>query len=118
MSSSFFDVALRRLLNTFCRLAYRSGVTKAITPPLSHSFLGGLSTAFSLGSQHKLEQGAVVQDIVALHLSIGHSSTGSIGTQIAALRYLLLQPSKGERGTWFDRVSKVGLRLGWPCRRC
>ena len=41
---------------------------------------------------HKLADGAVVQEVTALHFSIGHfGSRPSISTQIAALRRLLLE---------------------------
>lgn len=90
------------------RLAYRGGVTLGITPPSAEGFSVGLSTSFSLSSKHKLEQGAVVQDVVALHVSIGHgSSTPSISTKIAALRRLLLEPGTGESGKWFKKASLV-----------
>jgi len=71
--------------------AYQAGVTMGITAPKSRGFLSGLSTAFTTGAGHKLEKGAVVQDVAALHIRVGHiSSSPSISTQIAALRRLLL----------------------------
>jgi len=72
-------------------LAYRAGVTKAIVAPVHHGFFGGLGTSFSTGAAHKLADGAVIQQVTALHVSVGHfSSRPSISTQIAALRALLL----------------------------
>ncbi|KAI0320932.1 carbohydrate esterase family 9 protein [Amylostereum chailletii] len=73
-------------------LAYRSGVTKAISAPVGAStgFLQGLGTLFSLGAEHKLESGAVVQKVTALHVSVGHGGRASISTQVAALRKILL----------------------------
>lgn len=68
-------------------LAYRAGVSRAITAPSHSGFLGGLGVEFSLGARHKLEKGAIHQDVTALHLSIVHGTTQpSVSTQIAALR--------------------------------
>src|ERR1700730_2801542 len=73
------------------RLAYRSGVTKAVVAPVHHGFFGGLGTSFSTSAAHKLADSAVIQEITALHVSVGHfASRPSISTQIAALRNLLL----------------------------
>lgn len=73
-------------------LAYRAGVTKAVVAPVHYGFLGGLGTSFSTGAIHKLVDGAVIQEVTALHFSIGHFASGpSISTQIAALRRLLLE---------------------------
>ncbi|KZT11046.1 uncharacterized protein LAESUDRAFT_809876 [Laetiporus sulphureus 93-53] len=88
-------------------LAYRHGVTLGITPPMHSSLFGGLSTAFSLGSPHKLDKGAVVQDVTALHVSLARGGTSSVSTQVAALRRMLLEPI-GERGAWLGKV-----RNGW-----
>lgn len=65
-----------------------------------------MSTAFSTGAAHALEEGAVIQDIAALHVNIGHwgSRSPSVSSQIAALRHLLLGAASG---TPFDRVAKV-----------
>jgi len=72
-------------------LAYRAGVTKAVVAPVHYGFFGGLGTSFSTGAMHKLADGAVIQQVTALHFSIGHFSRPSISTQIAALRRLLLE---------------------------
>ena len=78
-------------LPVYFRLAYRSGVTKAVVAPVHHGFLGGLSTSFSTGAVNKLADGAVIQEVTALHVSVGHfASKPSISTQVAALRGLLL----------------------------
>lgn len=90
------------------RLAYRSGVSTAITSPISSGLLGGLGTHFSLGAKHKLEYEAVLDDVTAVHVSVLHWGTGpSVSTQIAALRRLLLGPYTGERGASFEAVVKV-----------
>ncbi|KAH8116655.1 composite domain of metallo-dependent hydrolase [Phellopilus nigrolimitatus] len=86
-------------------LAYRSGVTVGVTAPTHDGFFGGLSTAFGLGAAHKLESDALVQEVAAVHVTIGHSgSSASVSTQIAALRRLLLEPAPGDVGMWFKSV--------------
>ena len=73
-------------------LAYRAGVTRAVVAPVHYGFFGGLGTSFSTGALHKLADGAVIQEVTALHFSIGHfASRPSISTQIVALRRLLLE---------------------------
>lgn len=90
------------------RLAYQSGVSTAITSPVSVGLLGGLGTYFSLGAKHKLEHEAVLTDVTAVHVAILHRGEGpSVSTQIAALRRLLLGPYAGERGASFEAVVKV-----------
>ena len=87
------DVFTKVLANALLclRLAYRAGVTKAVVAPIHHGFFGGLGTSFSTGAAHKLADGAVMQEVTALHVSVGHfASRPSISTQIAALRNLLL----------------------------
>ena len=86
------------------RLAYRAGVTAAISAPVSHSFLAGLSVAFSTGANHKLEHGAVVRSVTALHVHVGPGQKASVSTQIATLRQLLIHCTK--HGA-FQRVSRV-----------
>lgn len=78
--------------------------------------MAGLSTAFSTGAAHALEEGAVIQDIAALHVAIGHqgSRSPSVSSQIAALRHLLLD---ADDGTPFDRAAEVKLpKLFIPSR--
>lgn len=69
--------------------------------------MGGLSTAFSLGSLHKLESGAIVQETAALHVSLAHGDVPGVSTEIAALRRLLTQSIKGKLAESFQKVSKV-----------
>ncbi|KAJ7054512.1 carbohydrate esterase family 9 protein [Mycena amicta] len=71
-------------------LAYRNGVTSAVVAPSSYGFLSGLSTVFSTVAPHKLADGAVLQEIAALHVRVSLNSRISVSTQIAALRRLLL----------------------------
>ena len=97
----------------FTSLGYHAGTTRGVTPPTSFTFTSGLSVAFSTGAAHKLQRGAVIQDITAMHVSVGHYSSsgseGSISTQIAALRRLLLGTAEqnGEEGYWWSRVREV-----------
>jgi hypothetical protein len=60
---------------------------------------------FSTGAAHKLESGAVIQDVAALHVQIRHSNIApSVSTQIAALRNILLDD---EGDNMFSEVAKV-----------
>ncbi|KAG6895604.1 hypothetical protein C0992_000419, partial [Termitomyces sp. T32_za158] len=70
-------------------LAYRSGVTRAISAPISNGFLAGLSTAFDTGASNGLAKGAVVKEEAALHVALNQLLRVSVSTQIAALRRLL-----------------------------
>ncbi|KAG1725689.1 uncharacterized protein EDB91DRAFT_1254630 [Suillus paluster] len=79
-------------------LAYRGGVTTAITAP-SGTFLQGISTAFSPGAAHARVENASVVDEVALHIAVSMSSRVGVSTQVAALRNMLF----GEGG---DHVLK------------
>ncbi|KZP34599.1 composite domain of metallo-dependent hydrolase [Athelia psychrophila] len=94
-------------------LAYRAGVSTAVVAPTSYGFLSGLSIALSTGTAHRLERGAVVQDVAALHISIGHySTTPSVSGQIGALRNFLFGVGlEGELAAVFHRVSTGKLRL-------
>ena len=89
------------------RLAYRAGVTTGIVAPQTRGFLAGLNTAFSTGARHKLEKGALVQEIGAVHVAVHPVGSPSVSTQIAALRHLLLGESSGDVKEWFRRIGKV-----------
>lgn len=86
------------------RLAYRAGVIAAISAPVSSNFLYGLGVAFSTGARHKLERGAVIRPVTALHVRIGPGQGTSVSTQIATLRKLLIG---GEKHGAFRRVAHV-----------
>ncbi|KAH7908517.1 hypothetical protein BJ138DRAFT_1068672 [Hygrophoropsis aurantiaca] len=75
-------------------LAYRGGVTTAVTAPTG-SFIQGVSAAFAVGAQSVLHDGVVKSD-AALHVTIGRGGSASIGTQIAALRALLFGNDGGQ----------------------
>ncbi|KAF9501563.1 carbohydrate esterase family 9 protein [Pleurotus eryngii] len=93
-------------------LAYRAGVTSAVTAPLGSGFFSGLGTAFSLSAKHKLEQGSIVKEVTGFHIAVRHNSKGpSISTQIALLRRLLLAPVDGALGHHFRDVKKGVLPL-------
>ena len=94
------------------RLAYRAGVTTAISAPVSYSFLAGLGVAFSTGARHKLEDGAVVRTVTALHVHVGSGQGTSVSTQIATLRKLLID---AEKHGAFQRVARVS-DISWDVR--
>ncbi|KAG6903047.1 hypothetical protein C0995_007480 [Termitomyces sp. Mi166 len=85
-------------------LAFRAGVTSAITAPTHKNFFSGLGVSFSLGATHGLEDGAVIQDVTGLHVTVRHFSKPSVSTQIAALRRLLLGQHDSAVGYWFNKV--------------
>lgn len=94
------------------RLAYRAGVTAGIAAPIHRYFAKGLGTAFSLGAGHKLEDGAMLQDVAALHVAINNgyifeADGPSISTQVATLRRLLFGHGEGELGARFKEVYEV-----------
>ncbi|KAF6761161.1 amidohydrolase [Ephemerocybe angulata] len=85
-------------------LAYRFGVTSAITAPKSKGFFGGLGVHFSTGASSRLEGGAVIQEITAVHVAVRHFGKPSISTQVAALRRLLQGKADGAAGHYFGLV--------------
>ncbi|KAH9913692.1 composite domain of metallo-dependent hydrolase [Epithele typhae] len=92
-------------------LAYRSGVTAGIVAPLTRGFVSGLNTMFSTGARHKLEEGAVVQPVGAVHVALHPGKSASVSTQVAALRNLLLGDTTGEMGKAFAKVKMGKLPL-------
>jgi hypothetical protein len=69
-------------------LAYKDGVTTAVTAPTSSSFFTGLSYAFSTSAEHPLSPNAILNPSAALYLSLDKNKV-SISTKIAVLRRLL-----------------------------
>ncbi|EIW67430.1 hypothetical protein TREMEDRAFT_11883, partial [Tremella mesenterica DSM 1558] len=69
-------------------LAYRAGVTTAVSYPLSSSLFSGISFSFSTGALHALEEGAILNPSAALHITMSNSKF-SISTKIGILRRLL-----------------------------
>ncbi|KAF8207137.1 carbohydrate esterase family 9 protein [Mycena galopus ATCC 62051] len=93
-------------------LAYRAGVTSAIVAPLASGVVGGLGVSFSLGVAHKLERGAVLQEVTGLHMKVLQMMPGpSVSTQIALLRRLLLRPVDGPSKQWFMKVTNGEIPL-------
>ncbi|KAJ7722728.1 hypothetical protein DFH07DRAFT_1006316, partial [Mycena maculata] len=92
-------------------LAYRGGVASAIAAPAGFGVFQGLSVSFSLGARHKLEKGAVLQEIAAVHISISPQLPSSVSTQIATLRGLLLGPPKNEHEFGFKQLSEGSIPL-------
>jgi hypothetical protein len=85
-------------------LAYRSGVTSAISAPVSRGMIAGLGVSFSTGANHRLERGAITPGFAGLHVSVKHGRVESVGTQIATLRNLLLGGGEGDLGARFRDV--------------
>jgi len=76
-------------------LAYHGGVTQAITAPSSSGFLSGLSTAFFVGASNALSEHAIIEEEVALHITISHGMGVSVSTQIVTFRNLLFGSQEG-----------------------
>ncbi|KAL8291602.1 hypothetical protein RQP46_001860 [Phenoliferia psychrophenolica] len=75
------------------KVAHEAGVTKAVTAPLGDGFFRGVSVAFRTNAPNVLDAHAIIKDVVALHVTVGHfklTQRASISTQIAELRGLLL----------------------------
>ena len=97
------------------RISYRSGVTTGVVAPtsdvfiqgISGGFIQGLTTAFALGANHKLEKGAIVQEEGTIHVSVHPFGQPSVSTQIAALRHLLLHQKDGDLGEALEKIRKV-----------
>ncbi|TFY65178.1 hypothetical protein EVJ58_g2131 [Rhodofomes roseus] len=94
-------------------LAYRGGVTKGITAPAHRGFYAGLGTSFFTGAMNRLEPGAILQEVTAVHITVRPYSAAvpSISTQIATLRRMLLHPVDGDAGEWFRGVGKGRVTL-------
>ncbi|KZT72052.1 carbohydrate esterase family 9 protein [Daedalea quercina L-15889] len=92
-------------------IAYRAGVTKGITAPAHRGFYAGLGTSFFTGATNRLDRGAVLQEATAVHITVRPASFGSISTQIATLRRLLLRPIEGDSGDWFRGVGEGRVTL-------
>ncbi|KAJ7021523.1 carbohydrate esterase family 9 protein [Mycena alexandri] len=100
-------------------LAYRAGVTSAVVAPTTPGIFaglsgvfGGLGVSFSLGAAHKLERGAVLQEVTGVHMRVMQALPGpSVSTQIALLRRLLLRPVDGPSKEWFLKVTNGEIPL-------
>lgn len=89
-------------------LAYRNGVTAAVTAPVHSGFIGGLSVAFSPGAVNRLAKGAILKKVAALHVTINsYDEQPSVSAQIATLRNLLLGDIEGDIGKYF-RMARDG----------
>jgi len=94
--------------------AQAAGILNVITPPLSRGFLQGVSVAFKSGRKSVLDQGAVIQEEVALHFAIGHDSRGgstpTVSSQIALLRKILIA-SVNETDSIYGRAANGKIPL-------
>jgi hypothetical protein len=95
-------------------LAYRSGVTSAISSWSWTDVVGpnpgtfaGISVAFRTGAAHGLEKGAVLKAHAALHVIIGHNGGTSVSTQVAAVRSALLGNGTGTTKEFFVKAAEV-----------
>ncbi len=106
---------LRYHIYASCRLAYRSGVTTAITAPVGYGFLRGTATAFRLGASHALSKGAIIEHETAVHIAISLDQTVSVSTQISALRSLLLGGAEKSHGIGAaaSKIRDVGTSLAF-----
>ncbi|KDQ64250.1 hypothetical protein JAAARDRAFT_64138 [Jaapia argillacea MUCL 33604] len=107
-------------------LAHRSGVTTA-TSSLSkttlfggtYPIISGISTTFRTGAAHALEGGAIVNDMTAMHVTIGRPPPyaprrgPSVSEEIAGLRRLLLgaEDKNTETGRWFKKAAEGTIPL-------
>jgi hypothetical protein len=90
------------------RLAYREGVTTAITAPAHDGFFAGLSTHFSTGASGRLDAQSVWRDVAGLHVTVGHfGRRPGISTQMVTLRRLLLGGGKGDAAHWWNQAASV-----------
>lgn len=124
-----------RLIAYLRSVAYHSGITSAVSFSSNSGVIGGLSTAFRPGAMHAMQYGAIIQNIVALHVKIAkplRSQDVSVNSQISGLRSLLYgwEGTESETGMfslswlhseahvclgkWFKRASEVrdGAQLG------
>lgn len=83
--------------------------------------VSGLSTTFRTGAAHALERGAIVQEVAALHITIGRphplewtiwskKDGASVGEEIAAFRRLLFgfEDKDTMTGHWFKKAIEGG----------
>ncbi|KAJ7594051.1 hypothetical protein C8J56DRAFT_853905 [Mycena floridula] len=71
-------------------LAYRAGVTRAVSVPQGSGLFHGIGTTVRLGAMNALEKGAIIEAETAIHIAVNPNMKPSVSTQIAALRELLL----------------------------
>ena len=110
------------------RSAYEAGVTYAVASLDSYSgLIGGLSATIRTGAHHAMEEGAIIQEVTALHVTIERIPWGSrsvsTSAQINVLRRLLLGSheqvtSDSATGHWFGKVTNVSGFLRYLCVVC
>jgi len=95
--------------------AQAAGILNLVTAPLSGGFLQGVSVAFKASGTSVLDEGAVIQEEVALHFAIGHESNGgntrSISSQIETLRKLLIESANATDETIYRRAASGKIPL-------
>ncbi|KAH7107924.1 hypothetical protein BKA62DRAFT_680428 [Auriculariales sp. MPI-PUGE-AT-0066] len=92
-------------------LAYRNGVTSAVSIPVSSDTIEGIGSHISLGAAHKLESNAVPKPLAVLRMSIARGMPLSVSTQIGLLRKVLKGDVTGELGKAAQKVIKGEIPL-------
>lgn len=92
------------------------GITRAITAPISDgaSFVLGVSVEILTGGKKKLLHGGIVQEDVALHVSLGDSAAnneGTVSNGIKKLRKMLSDGLGKNNETVYGRVATGSLPL-------
>ncbi|KAJ7758878.1 hypothetical protein DFH07DRAFT_958285 [Mycena maculata] len=90
-------------------LAYHAGVTSAVIALSANGVFtySGLGVSFSLSAGHKLEHGAILQDVTGVHVMVVQNLGPSVSTQIALLCKQLLCPVEGLSKEWLEKVTAV-----------
>ncbi|SNX87424.1 uncharacterized protein MEPE_06134 [Melanopsichium pennsylvanicum] len=89
--------------------ARASGVTKGVVFPQGDGFFSGVSVMFDTGATGVLDEGAVVKDEVAVHVTLSHNGDGglSISEQIGLLRQLLSSGSDSVKSKRTSSASNI-----------
>ncbi|KIJ40920.1 hypothetical protein M422DRAFT_780574 [Sphaerobolus stellatus SS14] len=91
-------------------LAYRYGVTTAVTAP-NGEFIMGLATTFQTGAAHGLEKNAIIQNTGSLHVRLSYALDASVSTQVTALRCLILKKDDSELGSVLNLIRTGAIPL-------
>lgn len=86
------------------RLAYRAGVTRAVSAPVGPGPLLGLSTTFRTSALNVAEEKAVIDEETALHVVVEKGMRESVSTVVGWLRSALVEG----KGVWKNVVEVSG----------
>lgn len=99
---------------SFARARF-GGVTRAITAPFAdQGFITGVSVEFVTSGKKSLLHGAIVQEDVALHVSLGDKaapSQGAVSTAVKKIRAMLTDGAGKNNETVFGQVARGELPL-------